>query len=56
MITKGHNCTANLQKWAPNNPNLDVVKVKVYAKSDQIPSIGSQDKEPKLNFGDNHGP
>ena len=36
-----------------NNPNLDLVKVKAYAKFDQTPSIHSQDIEWKLNFVNN---
>ena len=30
MVTKSHNSNVNLQKWACNNPNLDVVKVNAY--------------------------
>ena len=31
-ITKGHNCVIYLQKLMRNNPNLDLVKINVYAK------------------------
>ena len=30
-----------------NNPNLDLIKINAYAKSDHIPSINSQDFEHK---------
>ena len=39
-----------------NNPNLDLVKVNVYAKFDQIPSICSEAIEQKLNFFNNQRP
>ena len=35
-LTKDHKCVVNLQKWACNNPNLDLVKVNAYAKFDQF--------------------
>ena len=38
-----------------NNPNLDLVMVNAYAKSDQISSIGSQDIEHKRNFENTKG-
>ena len=46
-ITKGHNCVVNLQKWTPNNLNLDPVNITEYAKFGLILSIGSQDIEQK---------
>ena len=56
MINKGHNSVANLRKSTPNIPNLDVVKVNVYANFDRIPLIYSQDIEGKPNPHDNQGP
>ena len=47
-ITKGHNSVVNLRKWMRNKPNLDVVKVNVYAKSDEIPLICSQARGNKI--------
>ena len=41
-IIEGHNSVVNLRKFRRNNPNLDLVKVNVYAKFDQIPSIRSE--------------
>ena len=42
-ITKSHKSVVNLQQLTCNNLNLDLGKVKAYAKFDQIPSIRSQD-------------
>ena len=39
-----------------NNPNLDLVKLKAYAKFNQIPLIRSQDIEWTQNFDNNQGP
>ena len=55
-ITKGHNSVVNLRKLTCNNSNLDLVKVKAYAKFDQIPSISPQNIEQKQNFDNNQGP
>ena len=55
-ITKGHNCVVNLRKLMRNNPNLHLVKVNAYAKSDQNPSICSQAFEQKQNFDNNQRP
>ena len=38
-----------------NNPNPDLVKTNVYCKTDQIPSIHSQDFERKQNSENNQG-
>ena len=35
-FTKGHNSDVNLRKQTPNNPNLALVKVNVYAKFDKL--------------------
>ena len=43
---KGHNSVINLKR---NNPKLDLVNIKAYAKFGQIPSICSQDIERKGN-------
>ena len=48
MIFQGHNFVVNLQKLMHINPNLDLVKVHVYAK-DQIPFFHSEDIEKKQN-------
>ena len=56
MITKGHNSVVDLRKWVCNISNIDVVKVNAYAKSDQIPSIRSQDNKWKQNSDDKQGP
>ena len=36
-ITKGHNCAVSLRKLTYNNPKIDLVKVKAYAKSGPTP-------------------
>ena len=54
--TKAHNSVVNLQKLTCNNPNLDLDEVNAYAKSDQMPSIGSEDIEQKQNSDNNLGP
>ena len=56
MIIKGHNPVINLRKLTRKNANLEVVKVKAYAKFDQIPSIRSQDIERKRNSDNNQEP
>ena len=55
MIIKGQNTVVNLQKLTRNNPNLDLVKVNAYAKFGLIPSIRSQDIEPKHNSNNDQG-
>ena len=52
MIIKGHNYVVNLH----NNPDLDLVIDNAYAKFGLIPSIHSQDIEPKRNSDDTQGP
>ena len=51
----GHNSVVNLQKGMRNNHNLDVVKVNVHARFDQIPLIPSPDIERKQNPHNNQG-
>ena len=53
---KGHNSVGNLRKMTLYNPNLDLIKVNVYTKFDEILSIGSQDIERKRNSDINQGP
>ena len=55
-ITKGHNPVVNLQKWAHNNPNLDLVNINAYEKFGLIPSINSQASERKQNSDKNQVP
>ena len=39
-----------------NNPNLDLANINAYMKYGEIPSIESQDIEPKQYFDINQGP
>ena len=55
-IAKAYNSVVNLQKLMLYNPNLDLVKVNVYAKFYQIPSIHSLDIEQKQNSDNIQGP
>ena len=42
----------NWPKFTPNNTNLDIVSINAYAKSGLIPSILSEDIEPKRSCND----
>ena len=53
---KGHNSVENEQKILFNHPNLQLVNINMYTKSDQNPQINSQDIEHKKNFDVNQGP
>ena len=48
-------CYKSLRKKTGNNPNQDIVNMKVYIKFGEILSICSQDIEPKRNFEINKG-
>ena len=46
-LIKGYNSLTNLQKMTANNPNIDLISINSYLKSDQNLSICSQDIEQK---------
>ena len=53
---KGHNSVENELKILFNHPNLHLVNINAYSKSDQNPQINSQDIEHKQNSDVDQGP